>query len=328
MNLAQPYNTGVMEIFSNFGKDPCLDKDCRYMCPVGFTCMRAQPPRSGELRLDLSGCNLMCPFCWTINKPHFWTPVDICDHITCRLDNYYRSNIHMSIVYIRVTGGEPILNRKRIYHLMELLRLLDENVSKTPSYSQWKQRKSPKNIWGRRNIKIQTNGLELPDVLDLIITDLKEIQNICITFEVSLKGTNPDEFSILSGRRKGFSKQILALEQLIEYEKKGYPIFARAILGILHSQQYDLVFPTNKKRMMLNLGKDFVDILKQLMTMPDQQHRVYVEPLRFTEQMEKAETKCNKIGILAEPKLGFRLEPGKKIKLTKTYLAEIIRVAN
>ena len=325
MNLGQPYNQGVAEIFSNFAGDPCLSKACRSVCPVGFTCMRARPPRSGELRLDLSGCNLACPFCWTIDRPSWRTPTEICDHITCRLEQYHKSDVDMGIVYMRVTGGEPILNRRRMSHLMEIVRILDDRVAKVSSYSQWKQRRSPSNVWGRRNIKIQTNGTKLPDVLDSMVALLREVQNICLTFEVSLKGTNAEEFSVLSGRETGFKDQISALERLIECEKQGYPIFARAIVGILHSEQYDLVSPSNGQKMMLNPSGDFRRIVEELATMPLPQQRVYVEPLRFTDQMKDAELRCRSLGILAPSEIGKCISPGKKLALSRTYLRELVR---
>jgi len=328
MNNKQPYNSGVAEIFSNFTRDPCLKRSCKSknVCPVGFTCIRAVPPRSGEFRLDLSGCNLRCPFCWTINRPLSWNPQEISEYIRCRFGQFSASNLGVSIAYLRITGGEPILNKKRAYHLLELFRLIDEDVSQSKLYEIWKTRKVPKNLTGRKNIKIQTNGIAVPRLHSVFIDELANFRNIAFTFEVSLKGTNPDESEILSGglHGAGFFEQIRAIRELMKSENQGFPIFVRGILGIFHSTQYDLVFPNSDERMMLNPSIEFIEIVRELRAMPRPQERVYIEPLRFTDQMREAEGDCGKLGIIAESEVGQNITAGKKIRITKTHLWEII----
>ncbi|MBA7493340.1 hypothetical protein ES702_03898 [subsurface metagenome] len=321
MNSKQPYNSGVEEIFSNFGKDPCLKDSCKSICPVGFTCIRAHPPRSGEFRLDFSGCNLKCPFCWTVKRPRLWNPEEIHEKIRCRFRKYHDSDLNVSITYLRITGGEPILNEERANHLLELFNLMDENVSQSKFCNIWKKRKSPLNLVGRKNIKIQTNGITIPKLINTFISELSNFRNLSFTFEVSLKGTNPSEFYVLSGGFPGeiFFEQIQAIKELIRYENQGYPIFARGILGICHSEQYDLVFPNNGK-MMLNPSVEFIEVVKELMCMPRNQERFYVEPLRFTEQMKQAERDCKKIGIFSQSEIGKNIKPGKKVPIKSTYL--------
>ncbi len=320
----QLYNSGVEEVFSNFAKDPCLKKDCRHKdkCPVGFTCIRALPPRSGEFRLDFHGCNLRCPFCWTINKPHPWNSEEVHQYIKCRFREYYFSNLDASITYLRITGGEPILNEKRVHHLLDLLGLIDQDISQSKSYNIWKTRKSPQNLIGRKNVKVQTNGIMLRDFLGTLINKLMNLRNISLTFEVSLKGTNPNEFEVLSGGLRGekFFEQIHTIKELIKYENQGYPIFVRGILGIFHSEQYDLVFPNSNERMMLNPSAEFIEIVNELRTMHRPQERVYVEPLRFTDQMRETEEDCKNREIIAKSEVGKNIKSGKKISINKTYL--------
>ena len=325
MSNKQQYNSGVREIFSNFSRDPCLNKSCVNVCPVGFTCMRAAPPRFGELRLDFFGCNLKCPFCWTINKPLLWSPDEVHEYIRCRFDKYYNSGLGITITYLRITGGEPILSEERINHLLDLFSLIDSDIKRDKVYSIWKARRLPQNIRGRKNIKIQTNGLMIPSFHKEFIGELKNFENISFTFEVSLKGTNPCEFAILTGGLSGekFFEQVRAIEELIEYEKQGYPLFVRGILGIFHSEQYDLIFPRNGK-MMLNPSKEFINIVNALMHMPRPQERFYVEPLRFTEQMSRKEEHCRKIGIITSPSLGKGIKAGKKIPMKNTYLWKLL----
>lgn len=325
MNNRQLYYSGVKLIFSNFSKDPCLKKICNDLCPVGFTCIRVVPPRSGEFRLDLFDCNLNCPFCWTVGVSHLWKPEEIYEYICCRFKEFYTANLDVSINYLRITGGEPILNKKRVNHLLHVFKLIDGNVLNNKYYGIWKPRKSPKNLVGRRNIKIQTNGIKLPVVLKKITDDLACLQNICLTFEISLKGTNPKEFAILSGGTNGdmFFEQIQALNELIILEEQGCPIFVRGILGIFHSEQYDLVFPNQGMKMMLNPDPEFINVVRKLRTMSRAQERIYVEPLRFTEQMSTAVKKCKDIGILAKSEAGQSIKPGKKMPLSATYLNHI-----
>jgi len=326
MDNKQQYNSGVEEIFSNFSKDPCLGETCKVTCPIGFTCIRAAPPRSGELRLDFYRCNLKCPFCWTINKPRLWGSDEIYERIKCRFDKYYNSKLMVTISYLRITGGEPILNRKRINHLLDLFGLIDNAIEQDRIYKIWKTRKSPQNLRGRKNIKIQTNGIMIPKFCEDFINELKNFNNISFTFEISLKGTNPGEFSILAGGLDGkiFFEQIRAIKELIKYEKQNYPIFVRGVLGIFHSKQYDLIFPQNG-RMMFNPSKEFIIVVKSLMTMPRNQERFYVEPLRFTEQMKEAEEDCKKIGIITPSYIGRDIKAGKKTPIKKTYLWELIK---
>jgi len=232
----------------------------------------------------------------------------------------------VSITYLRVTGGEPILNEKRAHHLLELFKLVDEDVSQSKLYGIWKTRKAPRNLIGRKNVKIQTNGIELPKLRSVFTDELVNFRNIAFTFEVSLKGTNPDEFEILSGGLRGemFFEQIQAIRELMKSENQGSPIFVRAILGIFHSTQYDLIFPNSDQRMMLNPSAEFIEIVNELRALPRPQERVYIEPVRFTDQMRETEGNCRRMGIVAQSELGTNIKAGKKIPMTKTYLREII----
>lgn len=327
MDNKQPYNSGVEETFSNFGKDPCLKDSCKSICPVGFTCIRARLPRSGEFRLDFSDCNFRCPFCWTVNKPYLWNPQGIYEKIRCRFRKYHNSDLNVGIQYLRITGGEPLLNGKRANHLLELFNLMDEDVNQPEFHDTWRTRKQPLNLVGRKNIKIQTNGITIPKLVDIFINKLSNFRNLSFTFEVSLKGINPSEFHVLSGGLPGeiFLEQIRAIKDLIRYENQGYPIFARGILGIFHSDQYDLVFQRSR-RMMLNPSVEFVDVVKELMCMPRNQERFYVEPLRFTEQMKETERECKKIGIISQSKIGKNIKRGKKISIKKTDLWRCMKI--
>ena len=98
----------------------------------------------------------------------------------------------------------------------------------------------------------------------------------------------------------------------------------RGILGVVHSAQYDLVFPNSDERIMLNPNAEFVETVNELGAMPRPQERVYIEPVWFTSQVRETEGNCRKIGIIARSELGKNIRAGKKIPITKTYLWEMM----
>lgn len=325
MSNKQSYNSGVEEIFSNFSKDPCLKENCKSTCPIGFTSIRAVSPRSGEFRIDFSGCNFRCPFCWTVDKPKLWSAEEIYKKVQCKFDHFNTSGLDIEISYLRLTGGEPLLTENRINHLIEIFDLIDRDITQSKRYQIWKIRKAPSNIAGRRNVKIQTNGSNVTKLIDGFISKLTKYNNLAFTFEVSLKGIRPEEFTILSGcsSKKLFFDQIRALSELVRYEKLGLPFFVRGIIGIFHSAQHDLVFPDNI-RMFLEPSPEFIEIAKTLLHMPRKQERFYVEPLRFTEQMSSAKIKCQELGIISQTNRGRSIKPGKKLSLMATYLKNLL----
>ena len=125
---------------------------------------------------------------------------------------------------------------------------------------------------------------------------------------------------------KKYFAQIEAITKLLEYEKRQYPIFVRGILGIFHSQQYDLIFPDGKGKMMMNISPEFTNIVRELSIMPRPQERFYIEPLRFTNQMKFTETDCKNKHILTESHLGRHIVPGKKISIAKSYLSNLLHI--
>jgi uncharacterized Fe-S cluster-containing radical SAM superfamily protein len=124
----------------------------------------------GIATADCCGCNLKCIFCWS-NKPrdnpdtigHFYTPEQVFNKIiACAARHGYR--------LLRLSGNEPTLCRE---HLFALLGLVD-----TTNYL----------------FILETNGT----LLDVdYITALARFKNLHV--RVSLKGTNPEEHSLLTG---------------------------------------------------------------------------------------------------------------------------------
>uniref|UniRef100_A0A7V0Z3J5 Radical SAM protein n=1 Tax=candidate division WOR-3 bacterium TaxID=2052148 RepID=A0A7V0Z3J5_UNCW3 len=132
----------------------------------------ARPGRwyGGIATADCCGCNLNCVFCWS-NKPRdnpdkigeFHSPEFIAEKlIRCAMENRYR--------YVRVSGNEPTLGKD---HLISIISI----IMKT-------------NLL----FILETNGTLLDEDF---IKKLSQFKNLRI--RVSLKGTIPDEFSMLTG---------------------------------------------------------------------------------------------------------------------------------
>jgi uncharacterized Fe-S cluster-containing radical SAM superfamily protein len=129
-------------------------------------------------------------FCWS-NKPRdnpekigkFYTPGQVFNKITqCAQQNNYR--------LLRISGNEPTIGR---IHLLELLSL----VERTKYY-----------------FILETNGVLLNKEF---VSELSQFRNLHI--RVSLKGTNPEEFSILTGAiPETFDRIIDNLRLLLDYK--------------------------------------------------------------------------------------------------------------
>jgi len=121
---------------------------------------------------DCLGCNLRCIFCWSA-KPRdeaekigkFYSPEEVAEElIKCARKNNY----HL----LRLSGNEPTIGK---IHLLKLLEILSKE---------------------KYLFILETNGT----LLDLdFIKDLKNFKKLHI--RVSLKGTNREEFSNLTGAK-------------------------------------------------------------------------------------------------------------------------------
>lgn len=179
-----------MELFDPISKA----LDIRSIVEKGTLRKYYRVPRAGRwyggiATADCSGCNLKCVFCWS-NKPrdnpekigHFYTPEQIFEKITtCAARHGYR--------LLRLSGNEPTLCTS---HLLRLLELVD-----TTNYL----------------FILETNGT----LLDAeYITALARFKNLHV--RVSLKGTNAEEHSLLTGATgESFEHIIDAIALLLEH---------------------------------------------------------------------------------------------------------------
>lgn len=154
---------------------------------------------------DVVGCNLRCKFCWSwrysyyTDKGFFCKPIDVFKNLT---------SIASSRGYrlVRLSGGEPTLARR---HLMELLKHLSET---------------------KFTFILETNGI-LIGYDESYAKELSRFNNVVV--RVSFKGTNPEEFELLTGGDRSFYRyQFGALENLMHQGlKPGRDFYAAAMLS-------------------------------------------------------------------------------------------------
>lgn len=140
----------------------------------------------GIATADTVGCNLRCKFCWSSNSVWnaknagtFYSPENVANMLH---DIAYKKGYRQ----LRVSGGEPTIGKK---HLVDLL----ENINSEYLFI------------------LETNGILL-GYNRVYVEDLSKFQNLHV--RVCFKGSNPKEFSMLTGAEKGFEYQIKALEYL------------------------------------------------------------------------------------------------------------------
>mgnify|MGYP000392008765 CR=1 FL=1 len=152
----------------------------------------------GIATADCVGCNLRCVFCWSANvrdNPRrigrFYEP----EFIFMKLDQVARKRGYRQL---RISGNEPTIGRK---HLLRLLDLVERR--------------------GKYLFILETNGI-------LIGYDKSYARDLskytCIHVRVSLKGTTPEEFSLLTGAKpEAFYYQLNALKNLLDYGVECHP---------------------------------------------------------------------------------------------------------
>lgn len=156
---------------------------------------RADRWYGGIATADCVGCPLRCVFCWSgfpRDRPkeagEFHTPEDVFD----RLDSIAQKH---DFEQLRVSGNEPTLGRE---HLLEVLKLVDRT-----DYS----------------FILETSGI-------LIDADYAESLSMFknVHVRVSLKGSSPEEFSMLTGATpESFDLQLNALTHCLDASVSVHP---------------------------------------------------------------------------------------------------------
>lgn len=182
-----------------------------------------------EIRTDLSGCNLLCHFCWSpASRPdHESVLVSVAEVSTATI-----AWLKKDQTFIRFTGGEPTLQWSAVRDCLRNLQ------GATDSF------KPP--------VLIQTNGIEIgKGKIDLSI--LTADPDSFYLFELSFKGTNEEEFALLTGKASDlYQYQVQGYQRLCELSRVARNVSVIAVLGVYHSAtqrdaKYAFVNPQSKK---------------------------------------------------------------------------------
>lgn len=243
-----------------------------------------------EIRWDLVGCNLQCQFCWnplSNNKA-------LVKSQTCQKDLNFiyektlsNCSLNQQKTFIRFTGGEPTLQWSELINVFNLFKR--------------------NNILANIPILIQTNGIEIGRN-NIKLDDLYNIKQRFI-FEMSFKGTNEREFSLLTQREARY----------YQYQIEGYRILSHIaninknirvipVLGIYHSSvkgalsKYVFLDPNTKKILFDDINSwdnRFKEIWLNASTK-------WVEPLRMSPKglWDNVYKTLNKVHIIEYKPLG------------------------
>ena len=167
-----------------------------------------------EIRWDVMGCNLACHFCWSpASRPNNLSEQKVSKSPEEIINNTVSLIRNPSRTFIRFTGGEPSLYWNDIVQTISLLT--NSAASQIP-------------------VLIQTNGIKIGEN-ECNIEELASLETH-ILFELSFKGTNREEFSILTNKSPDlYFSQLQAYKKLDELSKNNSNIRVVAVLGVYHS---------------------------------------------------------------------------------------------
>ncbi len=185
----------------------------------------------GIATADTVGCNLRCKFCWSGNSVwnannigEFYTPDQV-------VNNLKKIAIKKGFHQMRISGGEPTIGRN---HLISLLKKIESKFL----------------------FILETNGILL-GMNKSYVKELTKFKNLHV--RVCFKGSDPEEFSFLTGAKKGFEHQIKAIENLKEENigfnialvtiKKDYQDFINKFSDIDIEIEDIILYPKVRKRL-------------------------------------------------------------------------------
>jgi len=208
--------------------------------------------------ISFFGCNLECPFCFA--QKYSYTYPDLFLDIKRKvivnkslfeesiLDFIRKNPTHC---FLQLTGGEPIRSIGDLGNITDILLDIDK--------------------YGLRII-FQTNGITIgrnPELSENVLSKLETLSKSFVLFELSLKGTNPGEFHILSGTgwKDGYRLQTdsyWVLRKICDLSRN-LNVVARLGIGN-HSKSVSFVYPENRSPMFLreNWSIEFSNIYEHL----------------------------------------------------------------
>lgn len=193
--------------------------------------------------ISFFSCNLRCPFCFAQKYSYHdsFFVLDTQRRINCNPHDSARYiieflNKYPDICFIQLTGGEPLLNNSRMQETIETLKLIQP--------------------YSKANIRLiyQTNGIFIKDSdrLNYFVDNILKLDKLDILFELSLKGTNENEFYVLSGglSQNLYSNQLKSYWLLKNICSKHINVVARLGTGH-HRNTIQFIYPDTKKSMFL-----------------------------------------------------------------------------
>jgi len=210
---------------------------------------RFRPARfyGGIATADCVGCCLRCIFCWSwqeVVRPEgvgeFFSP----EEVARRLGSIARKRRFQRV---RISGNEPTVAREHLIKVMEHLP-------------------------GHLAFILETNGILIghdPTYAE----ELARFPNLAV--RVSVKGTDEEEFSALTGAApSGFALQLKALEHLA---KAGVNCHAAVMVSFSPGEKVEAL-----RRRLAELSGDFLDIeVEELVLYRDVEERLRTTGLRY-----------------------------------------------
>ena len=181
----------ILVVYLDLLKD-CYDPDGRHDKVIARQKCGNAPY---ELALRFAGCNLMCGLCFA--SGYSWPNRFLKGKTVTRQKTVedavsdfkaipYPKN-HESYNWLRVLGGEPLLNDEYIEFLFQVLLKISSIASKKFN----------------NGIIIQTNGIHIGKGNTHLIKDYlqalyRQNPSVIVAIETSIKGTNPEELKLLT----------------------------------------------------------------------------------------------------------------------------------
>ena len=224
-------------------------------------------PEYFELRWDLVDCILGCEFCWSpASRPKKMkeriielSPAQVIRETIKTIKNPFKS-------FIRFTGGEPTLYWRELLQVFEYFAE-DETMINIP-------------------ILIQTNGISIGGgTTNLYELNRPPFNKLKFLFELSIKGTNSEEFELLTRtKKKLYNHQLNAYKILKNLYSHNTNLSFITVLGIYHSSikgnrsKFAFIYPSEETLMFDGYkpwDKEFEKIWNEA-------ERKWVEPLRMS----------------------------------------------
>jgi uncharacterized Fe-S cluster-containing radical SAM superfamily protein len=193
---------GEMEPFDPFERASEIEKIVMDGTRRKYYRFRYSRHYGGIVTADAVGCNILCAYCWNHSRNQnpekvgtYRSPEEVADKLL-KIARKKGADL------FRVSGAEPILGRRSMEHLVEVVKGVN----------------SP--------FVLETNGLllgRMPELVDLL-------KGLPITVRVAVKGWDENSFERITGATgSAFSYQLAALEKLSE---RGIPVWPAIMVDV------------------------------------------------------------------------------------------------